>query len=53
MLGFLSSRLLQTAVVLLAVSALVFAGVYVIGNPVDVMISPWPRPRSAWAWPAL
>lgn len=45
MLGFLSSRLLQTAVVLLAVSALVFAGVYVIGNPVDVMISPLATPE--------
>lgn len=45
MLGFLSSRLLQTAIVLLAVSALVFAGVYVIGNPVDVMISPLATPE--------
>jgi peptide/nickel transport system permease protein len=44
MLSFVSARLLQAAVVLLAVSALVFAGVYVIGNPVDVMISPIATP---------
>jgi peptide/nickel transport system permease protein len=38
--GFVFARLMQAAIVLLAVSALVFVGVYVIGNPVDVMINP-------------
>lgn len=40
MLGFIIRRLSQAAVVLLVMSALVFSGVYVIGNPVDVLISP-------------
>lgn len=38
--AFLLRRLLQSAVVLLAMSLLVFAGVHAIGNPVDVLISP-------------
>ncbi len=38
--AFVFARLMQAAIVLLAVSALVFLGVYVIGNPVDVMINP-------------
>lgn len=38
--GFIFARLMQAGVVLLVVSALVFVGVYVIGNPVDVMINP-------------
>jgi len=38
--AFVLSRLAQAAIVLLAVSALVFVGVFVIGNPVDVMINP-------------
>jgi peptide/nickel transport system permease protein len=33
-------RLGQAALVMLAVSALVFAGVYAIGNPIDVLIGP-------------
>ncbi|MCC6609822.1 MAG: ABC transporter permease [Burkholderiales bacterium] len=40
MLLFVLRRLLQSIVVLLAVSGLVFAGVYAIGNPVDILISP-------------
>ncbi|MBK1657030.1 ABC transporter permease [Paracraurococcus ruber] len=40
MLGFLIQRLLQAALVMLAMSALVFLGVYAIGNPIDVLISP-------------
>jgi peptide/nickel transport system permease protein len=40
MLLFVVRRLLQSAVVLLLMSALVFAGVYAIGNPVDILISP-------------
>ena len=40
MLGFLIQRLLQACVVMLVISALVFAGVYAVGNPIDVLISP-------------
>lgn len=40
MASFLLRRLMQALVVLLVMSVLVFAGVYVIGNPVDVLISP-------------
>lgn len=40
MLGFFIRRLLQAFVVMLVISALVFAGVYGIGNPIDVLLSP-------------
>jgi peptide/nickel transport system permease protein len=40
MLIFLIRRLLQSALVLLVMSLLVFVGVYAIGNPVDILISP-------------
>lgn len=40
MLGFVIQRLLQAFVVMLAISVLVFVGVYAIGNPIDVLISP-------------
>jgi len=40
MLGFLIQRLLQAFVVMLVISALVFVGVYAVGNPIDVLISP-------------
>jgi peptide/nickel transport system permease protein len=40
MLGFVIQRLLQSLVVMLVISMLVFAGVYAIGNPIDVLISP-------------
>ncbi len=40
MLGFLIQRLLQALVVMLVISMLVFVGVYAIGNPIDVLISP-------------
>jgi hypothetical protein len=40
MVGFLIQRLLQAAVVMLIISALVFVGVFAIGNPIDVLISP-------------
>jgi peptide/nickel transport system permease protein len=40
MLIFLIRRLLQSVLVLLVMSVLVFAGVYAIGNPVDILISP-------------
>jgi peptide/nickel transport system permease protein len=40
MLGFIIQRILQAILVMLAMSALVFIGVYAIGNPIDVIISP-------------
>jgi peptide/nickel transport system permease protein len=40
MLVFIIRRLLQSMSVLLVMSVLVFAGVYAIGNPIDVLISP-------------
>lgn len=40
MVAFVLRRLLQSIVVLLAISVLVFAGVHAIGNPVDVLLSP-------------
>ena len=40
MASFILRRFAQALVVLLVMSVLVFAGVYVIGNPVDVLISP-------------
>jgi peptide/nickel transport system permease protein len=40
MLGFVIQRFLQSLAVMLVISALVFAGVYGIGNPIDVLISP-------------
>jgi peptide/nickel transport system permease protein len=40
MAGFVIQRLVQAALVMLAMSALVFVGVYAIGNPIDVLINP-------------
>ncbi len=40
MLAFLIPRLLQALVVMLIISLMVFVGVYAVGNPIDVMISP-------------
>ena len=40
MLGFLIQRLFGAALVMLAMSALVFVGVYAVGNPIDVLLSP-------------
>ncbi len=40
MLVFIIRRLLQSVVVLLVMSLLVFTGVYAVGNPVDILISP-------------
>lgn len=40
MLGYLLRRLGWSALALFAMSLLVFAGVYAIGNPVDLMIDP-------------
>jgi peptide/nickel transport system permease protein len=40
MTGFVIQRLLQAMVVMLVISMLVFTGVFAIGNPIDVLISP-------------
>ena len=40
MTSFVFKRLSQAVIVLVVMSILVFTGVYVIGNPVDVLISP-------------
>jgi peptide/nickel transport system permease protein len=40
MFVYVIRRLLQSVVVLLAMSLLVFVGVYAIGNPVDILINP-------------
>ena len=40
MFVFILRRTLQSVIVLLVMSVLVFAGVYSIGNPVDILISP-------------
>ena len=40
MLTFAIRRLLQSVVVLFIMSALVFAAVYAIGNPIDILINP-------------
>ncbi|TNM63518.1 ABC transporter permease [Aliirhizobium smilacinae] len=39
MSGYLLSRSLQTVLTLLVMSVLVFAGLYLVGNPVDVLLS--------------
>ena len=38
--GFIIQRLLQAVIVMLAMSLIVFLGVYAIGNPIDVLIPP-------------
>ncbi len=40
MLTFIARRLAQSLITLFAMSLLVFAGVYAIGNPVDILINP-------------
>jgi peptide/nickel transport system permease protein len=40
MLVFIIRRLLQSVVVLLVMSLLVFVGVYAIGNPIDILLNP-------------
>ncbi|WP_117190250.1 ABC transporter permease [Rhizobium terrae] len=39
MSGYLLSRSIQTVLTLLVMSVLVFAGLYLVGNPVDVLLS--------------
>lgn len=40
MLAFIVPRVLQACVVMMVISAMVFIGVYAVGNPIDVMIAP-------------
>ena len=40
MAGFILQRLWQALIVIVTMSMLVFAGVYAVGNPIDVLISP-------------
>jgi len=40
MVGWLARRIIQAIIVLLAMSIIVFIGVYAIGNPVDILIAP-------------
>jgi len=40
MIAFLLQRLMQAFLVMMAISALVFVGVFAVGNPIDVLISP-------------
>lgn len=40
MLGFILQRFFQALVVMLVISLLVFVGVYAVGNPIDVVLSP-------------
>src|SRR6185503_16280476 len=37
---FIIRRLMQSVLVLVAMSAIVFFGVYVVGNPIEILISP-------------
>jgi len=40
MLVYITRRSMQSIVVLLVMSLLVFVGVYAVGNPVDILINP-------------
>jgi len=40
MIAFILQRLMQAFMVMMAISALVFIGVFAVGNPIDVMIAP-------------
>ena len=40
MLSTIASRLVQSALVLVLMSLLVFAGVYAVGNPADILVNP-------------
>ncbi|WP_116654278.1 ABC transporter permease [Pelagibacterium sediminicola] len=44
MSSYLLSRLFQTVVTLFVMSVLVFVGLYMVGNPVDVLLSPMATP---------
>lgn len=40
MFAFILRRILQSFAVLLVMSAIVFAGIYAVGNPVEILVSP-------------
>lgn len=40
MIAFIFRRILQALAVLVAMSAIVFAGIYAVGNPVEILVSP-------------
>jgi peptide/nickel transport system permease protein len=40
MIAFILQRLMQAFLVMMAISVLVFVGVFAVGNPIDVLISP-------------
>src|SRR5437667_5803154 len=40
MLAYVFRRLLQTCAVLIVMSLLVFAGIYAVGNPMDILVNP-------------
>ncbi|MCJ0765901.1 ABC transporter permease [Variovorax terrae] len=40
MLAFVIRRILQSFAVVLAMSAIVFGGIYAVGNPVEILVSP-------------
>ena len=40
MFAFILRRVLQSLAVLAAMSAIVFAGIYAVGNPVEILVSP-------------
>ena len=40
MYSYVARRLMQSVIVLVVMSVLVFAGVYAIGNPVDILVNP-------------
>ncbi|HEX4552801.1 MAG TPA: ABC transporter permease, partial [Xanthobacteraceae bacterium] len=40
MLAFLLRRIFQSVLVVAAMAILVFVGVYALGNPIDILISP-------------
>ncbi|MEQ1406659.1 ABC transporter permease [Neorhizobium sp. Rsf11] len=44
MSGYLLSRSIQTVLTLFVMSVLVFVGLYLVGNPVDVLLSPTATP---------
>lgn len=46
MLAYFIRRLMQAVVVLFVMSLLVFMGVFAVGNPADILISPLATPRN-------
>ena len=42
---FLVRRILQGAIIIVAMSVLVFVGIYAVGNPVEILINPDATPE--------